>query len=65
MTKLFSVAAVIMTGLVFGWTFSPTTEVARLAHSKTHASESALIILAAHGSRECRDDDGATHNCAD
>jgi hypothetical protein len=65
MKKLFPIAAILMTSLILGPTLPSTTAVARFDGFKAQVPKRSLIILAAKGSRECRDNNGDGHNCAD
>jgi hypothetical protein len=64
MKKLLGVTAIIMGGLILAPTFASAAGVARPQATKAQVSKKPLIVLAAHASRECRDDDGTGHNCA-
>ena len=64
MSKLFTVATILMTSLFLGSMFPSTAVVGRLEAFKTQVPKSSLIVLAAHARRECRDDNGDSHNCA-
>ena len=48
-----------------GGSAATTAVVGRLEAFEAQVPRSSLIVLAAHGSRECRDDNGENHNCAD
>lgn len=64
MKKLFAVAVIVLSGLTLAPTLASAAGVVRPQAAKAQVSKKSLIVLAAHASRECRDDDGTGHNCA-
>lgn len=64
MKNLFAVAVIILSGLILAPTCASAAGIVRPQPSKARVSKNSLIVLAAHGRRECRDDNGNSYNCA-